>query len=94
MLKKYSNRTGIYGDPGYKFAVYVLETQSKLGVSGETCKFYILLNEKMHPPISPHNIVVKAIQEIKRDAHEDIDLQRKYNITDEVLDEIVNFPVY
>lgn len=90
MLKKYSNRTTIYGKEGYKFAVYVLENPQSniLGVSRETCKFYILLNEKMHPQFSPHIIVEKAIQEIK---HEDINLQKEYNITDEVLDEIVNF---
>ena len=91
MLNKYSNRINIYDDLGYKFAVYVLENSHSnvLGASCETCKFYILLNEKMHPPISPHIIVEKAIQEIKR--HDDPDLQQEYHITDEVLDEIVNF---
>jgi hypothetical protein len=91
MLKKNSNRTAIYEDAGYKFAVYVLENDKELGVSRETCKFYILLNEKMHPSISPHAIVERAIQEIKRDSHNDINLQREYNISDEVLDEIVNY---
>lgn len=95
MLCKYSKRESIYDDVGYKFAVYILDTRNKiqelLNFSLELCKFYILLNEKMHPPISPHSVVVRAIQDIRLAIHEDVYLQREYSITDEVLNNIENF---
>jgi hypothetical protein len=88
MLQRYSTREKIYDDAGYKFAVYVLCVDEKTPVSRELCQFYIQLNEKIHQRITPHSVVIGAIQYLRNAIHDDDTIRREYAITDDVLNEI------
>jgi hypothetical protein len=56
--------------------------------SVELCRFYIQLNEKLHPPTVPPSVVMNAIRELRM-ANEP--LLGEYSITDKMLDEIEHF---
>jgi hypothetical protein len=93
MLHSLSRREKIYDDIGYKFAVYIICVNEKIpklnNFSVELCRFYIQLNEKLHPPTVPPSVVMNAIRELKRAMDEP--LLGEYSITDKVLDEIEHF---
>jgi uncharacterized protein YoxC len=93
MLCSLSKRENIYDDVGYKFAVYILCVTDKIpeliSFPTELCQFYVLLNEKMHPSIIPHSIVVSAVQKLRNSVNEP--LMQEYRITRSVLDDIENF---
>lgn len=101
MLRSFSRRESIYEKPGYRFAVYLLCVNENTGIVGvtcisksdkfsdEMCKFYIQLNDKLHPNVIPHSIVMNAIRELRSSVNESS--LREYSITNKVLDEMEHF---